>query len=229
MYKYSKKKVVPKKSDTDSEEENKKIPKKLVSGFDRGVTFSTIQENLIKEHKNVIASIDDKVKIDKPIKVLVNKIIYLTIAQIQLANGSRISEAIDALKEFINNGTDKKVIVKLAKSHTIKIINGEKKETKTRYRNIAYPNWWVLDIDLIKDNPSLENDTLRMSAFHYLHKNFKCNTHSLRYAFINHMIYHEKKEPALIAKFVGHSNLNQIIRYTQHIESEKLFDEIIKK
>lgn len=228
MNKTLNKKKKKEKSDSEDEQEEKKVVKKLVSGFDRGVTFLTIKEQLIKEHKNMMANINDKVKNDKPIKVLTNKIIYLTIAQIQLANGSRISEAIDAIKEFIENGTKEKVIVKLAKSHTVKVINGKTVETKTRYRNIAYPNWWPLNTSLIKDSDSLNNDTLRMSSFHYLHKNFKCNTHSLRYAFINHMIYHEKKEPALIAKFVGHSNLNQIIRYTQHVESEKLFDDIIK-
>ena len=54
--------------------------------------------------------------------------------------------------------------------------------------------------------------------------NFSCNTHSLRYAFINHMIYVENRPLPDIAKFVGHKNINQLVTYTQQKNCNKIFD-----
>lgn len=43
---------------------------------------------------------------------------------------------------------------------------------------------------------------------------FECNTHSLRYAFINHMINEHKMPLNTIAKIIGHANTNQLIIFS---------------
>lgn len=44
--------------------------------------------------------------------------------------------------------------------------------------------------------------------------NFECNTHSLRYAFINHMINVEQLPLNTIAKMIDHANIDQLVLYT---------------
>ena len=67
-------------------------------------------------------------------------------------------------------------------------------------------------------------DKIKKRVLDHLLKYYSCNTHSLRYAYINFMIYNQKNEPSLVAKHVGHSNLNQLIRNTQNKQADKLFD-----
>src|SRR5208282_1229521 len=164
---------------------------------------------------------------------LMHRLIYLLIAMIQLRNGSRISEACEAFKLFINsNDFEKKVIVKIAKSKSIKYKKdtGEQYTTKARFRKMIFPEDWIKmeftdDIKFYLKN--IEFDRLKKRVLDYLLLNFDCNTHSLRYSFINHMLYDLKKEMSLIAKFVGHVDTNQIVRYTQNKNVDKLFDEDI--
>ncbi len=67
-------------------------------------------------------------------------------------------------------------------------------------------------------------NNLEHCVLNYMLRNFQCNTHSLRYAYINYMLYDKKQQMAIVAKFVGHSNLNQLMRYTQNKEVDKMFD-----
>ena len=51
----------------------------------------------------------------------------------------------------------------------------------------------------------------------YLLRYFECNTHSLRYACINYLIYEKNLPLNTVAKLVGHVGLNQL-----HILSRKM-------
>lgn len=205
------------------------------TGFDRGIDFPEIKAKLIESYDATIGLLnlltDENKHHNGCERKLVNKLIYILIALIQLRNGSRISEACKSFYHFIEDkGFDKRIVVKLAKSETIKYKpDGEKFVTPKRYRKIIFPSNWIDDpsdkIELMqyyldKIHPS----SLKKRVLDYLLKYHECNTHSLRYAFINHMIYIQKNEPSLVAKLVGHSNLNQLIRYTQKKQADKLFD-----
>jgi hypothetical protein len=205
------------------------------TGFDRGIDFADIKQELIDAYECTIGMLNLLTEETKSYngneRKLVNRLMYILIAMIQLINGSRISEACNAFHSFIGNGDlDRKIVVKLAKSETIKYkADGDQFKTKIRYRKIIFPKKWI-------DNPldklelmqyyldRIEPDMLRKRVLDYLLKRHECNTHSLRYAYINYMIYDQKNEPSLIAKHVGHSNLNQLIRYTQNKQADKLFD-----
>lgn len=206
-------------------------------GFDRNVVFTRIKKKLTREYKQVskhYKELDptERYYSSRSNKDL-NKLTYLLISMIQLRNGSRISEAVDAIYLLLNNEhLDEKVIVKIAKSKAVKYKRetGEKYITKTRYRKMTFPIGWIGESRLKSIKKHLTEITkvrLKKRVLDYLLKNFNCNTHSLRYSFINFMLYTKQKEIGLIAKIIGHSNLNQLVRYTQNIEADKIMDEDI--
>lgn len=203
-------------------------------GFDRGVDFTIMKDKLIKDFEAINSrfanlDIDDSVYIRKR-RMIFHRMIYCLIALIQLRCGSRICEAVSAFKKFITSKNfDDKVFVKIAKSESIKYTKDTKEQykTKARYRKMIFPTKWIkIDhIDILESYSSkIPNARLQKRVLDYLLKYFNCNTHSLRYAFINYMLFIEKKEPSLIAKFVGHVNMNQIVTYTQHKQVDKIFD-----
>lgn len=208
----------------------------LEHGFDRGVDFITMRDKLLHKFKDLNTkfadlSFDDQFYIRKK-RMIFHKIIYCTIAMIQLRCGSRICEAVAAYKNFIETKDFKtKILVKIAKSESIKYTRDTKEQykTKARYRKMEFPFDWI-ELDLVHSSDMeaytkyVTNKKLQKRVLDYLLKYFECNTHSLRYAFINHMLYAQKVEPSKVAKFVGHVNMNQIVRYTQNIEVEKLFE-----
>lgn len=211
------------------EEEEPQIAK----GFDRDVDYEKMKAKLIKAFGKIEKEIDnldeeDKTYITKR-RILMHKLIYVTIAMVQLRNGARILEAVKATKLFLKTREfDKRVTVKLAKSETTKCKkDGKKYVTPARYREIKFPSNWIT-LEYPKDMrfyiKYIENDRLKKRVLDYMLRYHDCNTHSLRYAFINYMLYVKKWEMGLIAKHIGHSNLNQLIRYTQQKNANQIFD-----
>jgi len=207
-----------------------------VTGFDRGVDFTTMKDKLCKDYDKLCQDgfnlYKDGKNYEKDKNTIMRKIIYTIIAMIQLRNGSRISEAVNAFGIFLEKDRDlnQKVLVKIAKSKALKTKKNtnEKYITKTRYRKMIFPGEWIghdiPNADEIRDYLENYDGNLKKRVLDFLHNNYNCNTHSLRYAFINYMLYDQKKEMALVAKFVGHSGVGQLVRYTQAKEADKLFD-----
>lgn len=205
-------------------------------GFDRGVDFKQKKDELIKRYEETVKeinnlNIDQRYYISKRRK-LIHRLIYLMVAMTQLINGSRISEACEGFKKFLETKNFKsKIIVKIAKSESIKYKKDthEKFKTKARFRHLIFPLKWFIIDDSQKDDidfyiNNIKVDVLKKRVLDYLLKHHECNTHSLRYAYINYMLYTENKPPSLIAKAVGHSNMNQLVTYTQKKESDKLLE-----
>lgn len=209
------------------------MTEKIAKGFDRDVDYIPMKNLLIQEY-----NIQQDNYLNKENNILAGKrVIFLLISMIQLRNGSRISEAVNAFRKFLNEGYKTKVIVKIAKSGGIKYIinkNGIKEKiiTTERFRKMMFPISWIdtkkLDLIIPKIKESHEyliNTTnIKINIFCYMQKRFSCNTHSLRYAFINYMIYQEKRPLCDIAKFVGHKNMNQLVTYTQHKNCDQIFE-----
>lgn len=208
----------------------------IKKGFDRDIDYTTIKKKLLKELKKRINEYKKICELPDFLKKqprIIHKIIYLLTCIIQLRNGSRISEAVDALFIFFNKHNDNlknKVIVKIAKSSSIKCKKGtqEKFKTKTRWREIIFPKWYKISDFIIKHVKhhlkSITKNRLKKNVLDFLLLNYECNTHSLRYAFINYMLYEKKIEMPIIAKFVGHVNTNQLVTYTQMKNCNKIFD-----
>jgi integrase len=170
-------------------------------------------------------------------RIVNNKLSYLLISMIQLRNGSRISEAINAFVNFLKYGISDITIVKIAKSDSFRYNNSNNKKfvSKPRFRKIMFPITWFTckrkKIDNLLNSlhskshiDFILNKKMRSRVCGYLTRFFNCNTHSLRYAFINYLIYNEKRPLSDVAKFVGHVNLNQLVRYTQQKNCEQIFD-----
>lgn len=232
-----------KKKKEEKQEEEAKYGEELVEvvdevakGFDRGVKFIEIKDKLVDDFNNKIEKIRELkpqnpgLKPSSEFRYLVNKTNYTLIAMIQLRNGSRISEACVSYRNWMaGKGIDEKITVKIAKSAR-KL--DEENTTKARYRQMIFPDWVDADdfkfLKRLRVTKKLQKcKTLKKRTLDYLRKYYDCNTHSLRYAFINYMLYEKKHEPSLISKFVGHVNLSQIVRYTQLKSIESLFEEEI--
>jgi hypothetical protein len=206
----------------------------VAKGFDRDIDYETIKAKLIEAYNKHHEELD-KLNMEAKGYVfnrakIIRKIMYCTIAMIQLRGGSRVIESVRAFRQFMTNdeGLDKKVIVKIAKSASKK----RKKDgtiyiTKARYRELMFPNKWI-EMKLMNDFKfyveHMEDAKLKKGTLDYLLANHNCNTHSLRYAFINYMLYVKKWEMGLVAKYVGHSSINQLVRYTQNKNANKIFE-----
>ena len=208
------------------------------SGFDRGVDFRTMKKKLIKGFYEQL----ELFKKSKYTKSIGRSLIYILIEIIQLRNGCRITEAINAFEMFAKNGIEDLVEVKVCKSESKKkawVLNKEKniKEltdviTRARMRKIRFPIKWLNKTnDLAQFIKGLYdifshifNRNLRGSICHFMLKKYNSNTHSLRYAFINYLIEVKKYDLALVAKSVSHSNTNQLVTYTQQKRADKILD-----
>ncbi len=138
---------------------------------------------------------------------------YVTILLIQLRNGSRISEALEAARKFIKEGS-RKVKVRIRKrsdGHERLMIMPE--ELKLQDLHIC------IDI-LNEDEPKVLN---RIKV--YAEKVLGINTHSLRYAYITYLLKNGVS-PAIVAKITGHKKLDYILTYTQVRTAEEALEKI---
>lgn len=203
----------------------------IKQGFDRGVDFLMIKNKLLQHIEKLYLEFDN-CPYEKKKKFIVNKICYTYIALIQLRNGSRISEACDAFCDFYSlDNLDLKVIVKIAKSSGKKynVKTKQNIEKKARYRKMVFPEW----IDRTKfDNfmnyPTvsdlIQSERLEKRVLDYLLLYFQCNTHSLRYSYINFMLNEKKISMPTVAKIVGHTTVGQLVTYTQNKQCDFVMD-----
>jgi integrase len=203
---------------------------KIDTGFDRGLDYIDIKKRLVDDYKKKYDELDNSVILMGNQKILCNQIIYLILSLIQLRNGSRSIEAVWAFRNFIKKRNfNDTILVKIAKSESFKYDRKtkEKYKTKIRHRKIVFPISWINfdteTIDNIEMKSSIISDNrLKKRTLDYLLKYHDCNTHSLRYCFINYMI-NEKKVPLNdVAKTVGHVDLSMLTRYTQAKNIDKV-------
>lgn len=197
------------------------MEEKVATGFDRNIDYEEIKDRLVKYINDKYIDHGKKKKITD-----LKNIAYGIVACIQLRNGSRISEAVKAYYKFIDDGISKRVIVKISKSDAMrKNKDGEMKKKKARFREMMFPNWFNEKIFKLVKKSHLEfGSTLKKRVLDFMANKFSCNTHSLRYAFINYMLYVQKRPMNDVAKFVGHVNVNQLVTYTQQKNCNQIFD-----
>ena len=94
------------------------MEEKIKKGFDRDVDYLPMKDKLIDQYNDMS---------EKYLKSSFNtragtRLVFLLISMIQLRNGSRISEAINAFIKFVETDISNKVIIKIAKSGGTKFI-----------------------------------------------------------------------------------------------------------
>jgi len=208
---------------------------KIAKGFDRDVDYEPMKEKLIKEYNNMYEYVDKLSKDDKSYiskrRIGIHKMMYLVITMLQLRNASRIIEACKSFKLFLKSeDLTKTVTIKIAKSESIKTDKkGKKIKTTARFRKMKFPTNWIGEEIKFRDDMKFYCETILCKSFKqrvldYLLRYFQCNTHSLRYPCINYLISVRKLPLNEVASYCGHANIQQLIRYTQKKNVDKIFD-----
>jgi len=136
---------------------------------------------------------------------------------IQLRNGSRVGEAVEALRQFCETGKAE-VYVKVEKhkdlgDQRLMVLPEELRRGQGRVL-LESACGWLSSVGNPKD-----------AVISYCRRTYGFNSHSLRYAFITYMLS-KGISPSIIAKITGHANLNYILRYTQTKTAEGLLREL---
>jgi len=164
----------------------------MVNKWDKGVDFEVTYERLLR-----------LVRRERRAR---NRA-YAFILLIQLRNGSRVSEAVRAFREYITTGRTE-VQVPLSK----------KKRVETRLMvipDIGFDR--TTAVELLEVNEGLLTKRVKM----YAKNRLKVNTHSLRYAFITYLLK-QGVNPAIVARVTGHTKLDFILHYTQQKAAEEI-------
>lgn len=167
-------------------------------GWDRGVEFTYIYNKILRHMRKT------KARRSK---------CYDAILLIQLRNGSRVSEAVRAFQHFIITG-ERNISVKLSKA-------------KNKQRDMIIQD----DIDdsvreLCIDLVDVDEKKLKKRMIIHALRTHKINTHSLRYAFITHLLS-ANVNIALISKIVGHSKLDTLLTYVQQKKAKELLEDLM--
>lgn len=184
--------------------------------FDKSLDYEVIKLEIENKINKLVLELHLE-RNEKKLQALSN----LSIAMIQLVNGSRISEAIKATEYFVNNQNKKSMYVRIAK------------RTDHENRVMKLPdeiNVFILDsisntFQIYDTSNSKDLSSLSSKVRSYLYDNFgKINTHSLRYALINYLAIKKKVPLNLVSKIVGHKNINQLVSYTQNKHADNILD-----
>ncbi len=167
--------------------------------WDRGVDFRVVRRELarlLREHLQ---------------RKAFRSYCYAAVLLIQLRNGSRVSEALEAALRFAEEGgREVQVRVRKHKRETLRLMVLPE-ELKPRDLQVCR--------SILSEPRALER------VKDYARKRLGVNSHSLRYAFITYLAK-QGVQPQLIAKITGHAKLDYILRYTQRKKAEELLRDL---
>jgi len=170
--------------------------------WDRGLDFRETLHRLL-EYKRWVRS---SPKLTKSRRISLRNVNILLLA---LINGLRISEAIECYSRWLEEPTQEIFNVKVAKSR------------RERFRLCIVKGLDSIDHKLTKNiEPPKPNNLQSWTLV-----KFGFNTHSLRYAYINHMLA-QGYDPATISIIVGHSKLDTLLEY---IQQKRVKEALIKE
>jgi len=135
---------------------------------------------------------------------------------VQLRNGSRIGEAIEAVRQFCETkATAVRVrIEKHKEGDTRLMVLPEELRNKEGRELLAKA---CLRLEKVK--------APRVDIADYAKKTFGFNTHALRYAFITYLLK-RGVSPSIIAKITGHRSLDHILHYTEMKTAEDILSSL---
>lgn len=138
---------------------------------------------------------------------------YSSILLCQLVNGSRISEAVQAVMQF---ATDKK---------REQYVAAKKRRAHKKDRLVIIPRVVrAAYLDVLKNKTERQ---IINSVVHFAHNHWHINTHSLRYSFVS--FQNRNKTPATVtAGILRHTNVNMIEKYGRDAEADDFFKRMVK-
>lgn len=140
----------------------------------------------------------------------VRRVAYFSIFLIQLMNGLRISEAVEAALAWAGSGRRELRVAVRKRRDSYERLVIVPQELGARERAAVAT---LLNEDTSKLTVRLK--TFCRSVLGY-------NTHALRYAFISYMGLEKKMPAQLIAKITGHKKLDHILHYTEKEVAEEI-------
>jgi integrase len=173
--------------------------------WDRGLDFKETLNRILSYKKWLRAA--PKVTGLKRVALRNTNILLLA-----LLNGLRISEAIECYYKWLEDPTVKEVTVKVAKSK------------KDKFRVCVVEGLDNIDYKFTKQLEKPKPNSLQSWSI----QKFGFNTHSLRYAFINHMLK-QGYDPATVSKIIAHSKLETLLSYIQEKRAREALIEEAKR
>ena len=170
--------------------------------WDRGLNFRAERRRLVKLIKSEGMGSSRSVR----------RVAYFSVLLIQLSNGLRISEAVDAALAWAGSGRREVRVAVRKRRDPYERLVVIPKELGARGRAAVAT---LLNEDSGKLVVRLK--TFCRAALGY-------NTHALRYAFISYMGLEKKLPAQLIAKMTGHKKLDHILHYTE----KELAEEVLR-
>src|ERR1700689_1167497 len=123
---------------------------KIETGFDRGLSYNDIKKQLLSDLRKKYNKVENLDTNDKSFKskerIYINQLTYILLSLLQLKNGSRSIESVWCFREYIKKRNfNETILVKIAKSESIKYDRKtkEKYKTKIRYRKMVFPISWI--------------------------------------------------------------------------------------
>jgi site-specific recombinase XerD len=129
-----------------------------------------------------------------------------------LINGLRISEAVECYYKWLEDPSAREIAVRVAKSK------------REKHRLCIVEGLDSVDHRLTKDLEKPKPGALQSWCI----ERFGFNTHSLRYAFINHMLQ-QGYDPATVSKIIAHSKLETLLTYIQEKRAREALVEEAKR
>mgnify|MGYP001772727739 CR=1 FL=1 len=135
----------------------------------------------------------------------------------QLRNGTRIGEAVEAVRQAcsLGLGPGKEVYVRVEK----------RRDNATRL--VVIPEDLPKSILARACEWLSRTEKPALALSRYCEREFKVNTHALRYAFITHLL-RQGASPSVVAKITGHRTLDYLITYTETKVAQDLLRELGK-
>jgi len=171
--------------------------------WDMGQKYEDLKKKIVDEI--------NRLKTRKNIRSI-KRLAYLLIYGIQLRNGARISESIEAFYNFLSGNYEKKENKLVTKVRV-------RKKKYPEYRDIIFPEF--IPLYLINKIKNYRLDITVISAKVNCRRILGVNSHTLRYARITYLL-ERGVNPSIIAKITHHSKINFILEYTQEKIAEKV-------
>jgi cobalamin biosynthesis Co2+ chelatase CbiK len=99
---------------------------------------------------------------------------------------------------------------------------------ESRFRKIRFPVDWLdydcisVFIEYVPEIVDYNKVRVQKNVLRFMLKYCDYNTHSLHYTCINHFLRVKNYSITEVVKFVGHVNVNMLVRYTQNKNVEEI-------
>lgn len=185
--------------------------------WDKRLNFDEWDQRFKKDLRDLSKEREYYMLKGKPVPItIMTRLLYTSILLTQLENGSRISEAVEAILNFKANSER---IQKVRARKRKKMNKGKDVDVLIKIPSAVKKQY----LDLSDDDFDKVLNGVKMYAKRY----YKINTHSLRYSWIAKM-GREGVPTNLISKAIRHTNIQTIENYTAEDEADMIKMNFVK-